>query len=100
MLAFTTATGDQSRGWNQFDDMVLWAVGQRPGSALDHIAAILPAGIAFHLIRHSLDGLCGTGRIVAVIEYGAVRYKPTLADRKRLFDSADTLTRPGHQSAA
>jgi hypothetical protein len=100
MLAFTTATDDQPRGWEQFDSMVLWAVGQRPASTLDHVAAILPAGITYHLIDRALEGLCAAGRVVGVIEYGAVRYKPTLAGRKQLFESAGTHTRPGHQAAA
>ena len=100
MLAFTTATTDQACGWDQFDSMVLWAVGQRPAATLDHVAAILPAGITYHLIRRALEALCAAGRIVAVIEYGAVRYKPTLAGRKQLFESTDTHTRPGHQAAA
>lgn len=100
MLAFTTATDDQHRGWEQFDELVLRAVAQRSAATLDHVAAILPAGITYHLIAHALESLCAAGRIVAVIEYGAVRYKPTLAGRKQLFESADTHTRPGHQAAA
>lgn len=100
MLAFTTGTGDAPRGWDQFDSMVLWAVGQRPASTLDHVAAILPAGITYHLLGRALEALCGEGRIVAVIEHGAVRYKPTLAGREQLFESAGTHTRPGHQAAA
>ena len=100
MLAFTTATDDQPRGWAQFDDLVLRAVSQRPAATLDHVAAVLPAGITYHLIRRALEALCSAGRIVAVIEYGAVRYKPTLAGRKQLFESTDTHTRPGHQAAA
>lgn len=92
MLAFTTGTGDQSRGWDQFDSMVLWAVGQRPASTIDHIAAILPAGITYHLIAHALESLCVAGRVVGVVEHGALRYKVTLAGRKRLFERADART--------
>lgn len=92
MLAFTTGTDDQPRGWSQFDDLVLRAVAQRPAATLDHVAAILPAGITYRLIADALEGLCTAGRVVGVIEYGAVHYKVTLAGRKRLFEHADACT--------
>lgn len=89
MLAFTTATTDQPRGWAQFDDLVLRAVSQRPAATLDHVAAVLPAGISYHLIADALEGLCAAGRVVGVVEHGDLRYKVTLAGRKRLFERTD-----------
>lgn len=94
MLAYTTSTGT-SRGWDAFDNLVLWAVGARPRQTFDDIAALLPAGVAYHLIRAALNAAVADGLVVRTVS-AVPRYQITPAGQYRLAGSSS----PGHQAAA
>lgn len=94
MLAYTTGPGPR-RGWDAFDAMVLWAVAQRPRQTFDEIAALLPAGVSYHLIHNVLRLAEGGGLIVRVVA-SITRYQVTPAGQYRLA----CTTSPGHQAAA
>lgn len=95
MLAFTTDTRDQRPGWDAFDRMVLWAVAARPRQTLDDIAALLPAGVAYHLIRSALDTTVGEGLVVRTVA-DEPTYRVTPSGQYRLAGTSS----PGHQAAA
>ena len=95
MLAFTTDTRDQRPGWDSFDRMVLWAVAARPRQGFDDIAAHLPPGIAFHLIRSALDSAVKDGLAMRTVAAES-RWQITPAGQYRLAGSSS----PGHQAAA
>ncbi|OLT12969.1 hypothetical protein BJF79_03450 [Actinomadura sp. CNU-125] len=54
MYAYTTTTGDQCPGWDTFDRLVAQAAVGLPNATVDTIAAVLPAGISYHLIETTL----------------------------------------------
>lgn len=95
MLAFTTDTRDQRLGWDAFDQMVLWAVAARPRQSFDDIAALLPAGVAYHLIESALDNTVGEGLAVRTVAAEPV-YRVTPSGQYRLAGTSS----PGHQTAA
>lgn len=95
MLAFTTDTRDQRPGWDTFDGLVLWAVGARPRQTFDNIAALLPAGVAYHLIRAALNAAIADGLVMRTVS-SVSRYQITAAGQYRLAGTSS----PGHQAAA
>lgn len=92
MLAYTTSTGT-GRGWERFDNLVLWAVAARPRQTFEDITNLLPAGVAYHLIRRSLDAAVADGFVVRTV---GPRYQITPSGQYRLAGTSS----PGHQAAA
>lgn len=95
MLAYTTSTTDRPRGWDAFDNLVLWAVGARPRQTFDDVAALLPAGVAYHLIRAALNAAIADGFVVRTVS-AVARYQITPAGQYRLAGTSS----PDHLAAA
>lgn len=92
-LVYSTAT--RPTGWDALDDIVLWAVGQRPRPTFDEVAQFVPAGIAFHLIQRALDLAVASG-LVTTARTDDSRFRLTPAGRVRLAD----ISSRGHRAAA
>jgi hypothetical protein len=77
-LAYSTATGDRSRGWDAFDRMIAWALTQRPRQTVEDIAQLLPPGISYYLIRRALETAVADGTAARIaVRDGEPRYETT-----------------------
>jgi hypothetical protein len=81
-LAYSTSTGDEARGWDAFDAMVLWAASKRRTVA--GMLYGLPAGIKPYLVRRSLEIAVADGLLFQMVDDADVRYLLTPTGRARL----------------